>query len=271
MVHPFPLMHEWINTVIYGIVEGLTEFLPISSTGHLIITENILKDPRSEFFLVGIQAGAVLAIVLIYWRKLFDMAFHLVKPANRDYALKLITAFVITGVLALAAKKAGYTLPEDWTPIAWATLIGAFVIFGAEYVLKHKQQSEKISWFVAIVIGLAQVVAAVFPGASRSGSTIIAAMLCGTSRAASAEFSFLLSIPTMFAATVYSLYELYKKHGTSLHSELDHFALGFIVSTIVAFLVVKWLLGYIRSHSFIPFAWYRLALGLGLLLWIYMH
>jgi undecaprenyl-diphosphatase len=262
-------MHEWINTVIYGIVEGVTEFLPISSTGHLIVTENLLRDSRSEFFLVGIQAGAVLAIVLIYWRKLLDMAFHLAKPANRDYALKLLAAFAITAVLAFIMKKLGATLPESAAPVAWATLLGAFVIFGAEYYLKHTKPSEEISWLVAVIIGLAQVIAAIFPGTSRSGSTIIAAMLCGTSRAASAEFSFLLGIPTMFAATVYSLYSLAKRDGGIPHGELPHFALGFAVSTIVAFLVVKWLLGYIRSHSFIPFAWYRLALGLGLLCWIY--
>lgn len=262
-------MQQWINTIIYGIVEGFTEFLPISSTGHLIITENLLGDHRSEFFLVGIQAGAVLAIVLIYWRKLLDMALHLAKPANRDYALKLSTAFLLTAVLALIAKKAGFTLPENPLPVAWATLIGALVIFAAEYVLRHKKPVEQISWPVAVIIGLAQVFAAVLPGTSRSGSTIIAAMLCGTSRAASAEFSFLLGIPTMFAATLYSLYSLSKQPGGIPGGELPHFALGFAISTLTAFLVVKWLLGYIRSHNFIPFGWYRLILGLGLLWWLY--
>jgi undecaprenyl-diphosphatase len=263
-------MHEWINTIIYGIVEGLTEFLPISSTGHLIITENILKDPRSEFFLVGIQAGAVLAIVLIYWRKLLDMAVHLARPSSRDYTLKLVIAFCITGFLGLAIKKLGFTLPESPLPIAWATFIGALVIFLAEFLLKRRQPEEHIGWLTAIVIGLAQVIAAIFPGASRSGATIISGMLCGSSRLAATEFSFLLGIPTMFAATAYTLYDLLKKQHVDLHAEFDHFALGFVVSTVVAFLVVKWLLGYVRSHSFIPFAWYRLALGLGLLAWYYM-
>ncbi|MDR2462241.1 MAG: undecaprenyl-diphosphate phosphatase [Verrucomicrobiales bacterium] len=264
-------MRVWLDTMIYGIVEGLTEFLPISSTGHLIITENLLRDTRSEFFLVGIQAGAVLAIVLIYRRKLLDMAFHLLKPANRDYALKLTSAFVITGALTLTAKRAGFTLPESALPVTWATLIGALVIFSAEHALRHRQPRESINWPTAVIIGLAQVMAAVFPGTSRSGATIIAAMLCGASRSAAAEFSFLLSIPTMFAATAYSLLGLHRKTAVDFHGEFGHFTVGFIVSTLVAFLVVRWLLGYVRSHSFIPFAWYRLALGLGLLAWFYMR
>ncbi|MDR1190531.1 MAG: undecaprenyl-diphosphate phosphatase [Verrucomicrobiales bacterium] len=262
-------MREWINTIVFGAVEGLTEFLPISSTGHLIVSENLLGDTRPEFFLVGIQAGAVLAIVLIYWRKLAEMTLHLLRPANRDYALKLTTALVITGTLAFAAKRAGFTLPESAAPVAWATLIGALVIFGAEYALRQRQPRETIGWTTAAVIGLAQVVAAIFPGTSRSGATIIAAMWCGTSRSAAAEFSFLLSIPTMFAATGYSLLGLYHERGAGVHDEMGHFAVGFAVSTLTAFLVVKWLLGYIRAHSFIPFAWYRLALGLGLLAWLY--
>ena len=260
-------MQEWVITVIYGIVEGITEFLPISSTGHLIIVEYLLKNPRSEFFNIGIQAGAVLAVVLIYWSKLWGMACDWNKPENRDYLAKLAAAFFVTAVLGLLVKKLGFHLPEDPTPVAWAVLVGALLIFASESFLKHHSPTPLISWRSAAIIGAAQVLAAVFPGTSRSAITIIAAMLCGVTRLAGTEFSFLLSIPTMFAATGVALWGQIKHEGLNT-GELDQFALGFVVSAVVAFIAVKWLLGYIRTHSFIPFAWYRLALGLGLLAWL---
>ncbi|MDR1303767.1 MAG: undecaprenyl-diphosphate phosphatase [Verrucomicrobiales bacterium] len=261
-------MH-WLNTIIYGVVEGITEFLPISSTGHLLVAEHLLRDPRSEFFLVGIQAGAVLAIVLVYWRRLLDLTLRLTRRDNLDYTLKLAVAFGVTVTLALTARQLGVSLPGNLAPIAWATLIGAPVIFLAEHALARRPRRDTVSWPVAIVSGLAQVVAALCPGASRSGATIIAGMLCGASRSAATEFSFLLGIPTMFAATGYELRALLKQPGAGADGELGHFALGFAIATVSAFLAVKWLLGYVRAHSFRPFAWYRLALGLALLWWIY--
>jgi undecaprenyl-diphosphatase len=264
-------MSEWLQSVIYGIVEGITEFLPISSTGHLIITQYFLGEQRSEFFNVGIQSGAVLAVILIYRKKILLLLRDWRKPEPFDYLLKGAVAFGLTMTLALICKKAGLKLPSDPAPVAWAVLIGAILIFAAEYHLKKHQPSERISWLIAIVVGLAQVVAAIFPGSSRSATTIIASMLLGSSRVAATEFSFLLGIPTLLAASFYSLYSEIKDHGSLPHHEVDQFLIGFTVSTLVAFIAVKWLLGFIRHHSFTPFAWYRLALGLGLLGWLWFR
>jgi undecaprenyl-diphosphatase len=261
-------VHDIWQVLVLGVVEGITEFLPISSTGHLLIAEQWLGK-RSEMFNVVIQAGAVLAVVVIYWRRLLDLFLEWSAPANRDYLLKLIVAFGITAVLGIAAKKAGLKLPDNVGPVAWALLAGAMVIFWAEYHLRHGIAVEGISWTVAIAVGLAQVVAAVFPGSSRSGCTIMIAMLLGVSRAAGTEFSFLVGIPTMFAASAFEFLKQAKEPGAFSGGAMTDLAIGFFVSAVVAFVAVKWLLHYIRSHSFIPFAWYRLVLGLGLLVWIY--
>jgi undecaprenyl-diphosphatase len=261
-------MPQWIETIVLGIIEGITEFLPISSTGHLIVAQHFLGNHRSEFFNVGIQSGAVTAVVLIYWRRLWQLVRHWNKPENLTYSLKIGVAFLVTVVLAFACRFAGMELPEDPWPVAWAVFLGALAIFVSEYALKHQKPHDNITWKIAIFTGMAQVVAAIFPGTSRSAATIIAAMLFGTTRLDATEFSFLLGIPTMFAAGGYILVdELLETGGFSTAEWLD-FALGFVVSTIVAFLAVKWLLGFIRTHSFIPFAWYRLALGIGLIVWL---
>ncbi|MDZ4788055.1 MAG: undecaprenyl-diphosphate phosphatase [Blastochloris sp.] len=264
-------MPEWLQTIILGIIEGITEFLPISSTGHLIIAQHFFGEVRSEFFNIGIQSGAVLAVVLIYWRKILTLIVEWKQPANFSYLLKGAAAFAITVVLALVCKKLGFQLPDDPEPIAWAVLIGAFLIFAAEYHLKSRKPIEHITWIIAISIGLAQVVAAIFPGSSRSGCTIMLAMLLGTSRVAATEFSFLLGIPTLLAASGYSFISELKEKGSLPAQEYQQFALGFVVSTIVAFLAVRWLLNYIRTKDFIPFAWYRLALGTGLLAWLWIR
>lgn len=263
-------MPDWIYTIILGIVEGITEFLPISSTGHLLIVQHFMEDHRSELFNVGIQSGAVSAVVLIYWRKLLDLVIHCTRPEQLDYNLKLAAAFGITVILGLLARKAGFDLPEDPIPVAWAVFIGALFIFISEWRLGRTIPREKITWSVALGVGAAQVVAGIFPGTSRSAATIIMAMLLGVSRVLSTEFSFLLGIPTMFAAGFYLAYEEYDRQGAAAFEDMGQFWLGFAVSAVVAFIAVKWLLGFIRTHSFRPFAWYRLVLGLALLLWFYL-
>ena len=263
-------MPEWVLTIIHGVVEGITEFLPISSTGHLLLVQYFLNDPRSELFNVGIQSGAVSAVVLIYWRQLLDLAQNFTKPTQRDYILKLGSAFIVTVALGLTVRKLGFTLPEEPLPIAWAVFIGALLIFLSEWRLGKTTPIESISWNAAIWVGAAQVLAGVFPGTSRSAATIIMAMLLGVSRMKSTEFSFLLGIPTMFAAGAYIALELWQEGGTEAFVDMDQFWLGFFVSAVVAFIAVKWLLGFLRSHTFNPFAWYRLALGLGLLAWFYL-
>ncbi len=253
-----------LHTILLGIIEGITEFLPISSTGHLLIAEHWLGD-RSDMFNIVIQSGAILAITLIYWRRLLDLTLSWREPENFDYLAKLVVAFLITGALGYLAKKLGFSLPHTLAPVAWALLIGGFWILGAEALAARQEDRTKITWPVAIAVGLAQIVAGVFPGTSRSGATIFAAMLTGTSnRAAATEFSFLVGIPTMYAASAYELYKGIKAGGD--HEAWGDLALGFVVSAVVAFIAVKWLLHYIRTHRFTVFAIYRIVLG-GALLW----
>src|ERR1700755_672433 len=170
---------DYINSIILGIIEGITEFLPIASTGHLIIAEQWLG-ARSDVFNIVIQAGAILAVTFIYWRRLVDLVLGFRDPKNRDYALKLIVAFLITAVLGLIATKLGFKLPETVTPIAWALVIGGVWMMLAEKFAANRPEHASISWKVAILVGLAQIVAGVFPGTSRSAATIFIAMLAGT-------------------------------------------------------------------------------------------
>ncbi|TMV86730.1 undecaprenyl-diphosphate phosphatase [Thioclava sp. BHET1] len=256
---------DYLNVILLGIIEGITEFLPISSTGHLIIAEHWLGQ-RSETFNVVIQAGAILAVTLIYWKKIVALFAGWRDPVNRDYLLKLLLAFLITGVLGLVAKKMGFTLPTSITPVAWALIIGGFWMIAAEAIAARKPDSRKVTWTVAIVVGLAQIVAGIFPGTSRSATTIFAAMIVGTSnRAAATEFAFLVGIPTMYAASAYELYSQFKHH-TAGNAQWDAIALAFVVSTITAFIAVKWLLGYIQTHRFTAFAIYRIIFGVILLM-----
>ena len=253
-------MENLIEVVVLGIIEGITEFLPISSTGHLLIAEHWLGR-RSDLFNIAIQSGAILAVVLIYWRRLQELSLGFLQPENRDYALKLGAAFILTCIGGLAAKRLGLELPETVAPIAWALIVGGLAIFAIEWHVARKPESARLTWTVAIVVGLAQILAAVFPGTSRSAATIFAAMLAGmSSRAAATEFSFLLGIPTMFAATALELYEAVED-GQMAQEPLGDLALGFVVSALVAFVAVKWLLVYIQTHRFTPFAWYRIGFG----------
>ena len=253
-----------IEAAVLGIIEGITEFLPISSTGHLLIAEHWLGR-RSDLFNIAIQAGAILAVVVIYWRRLLELSFGLLKPDNRDYALKLLVSFVVTCAGGLLAKELGLKLPETVRPVAWALIVGGLAIFAIEWHVARRPPSTRLTWTVAIVVGLAQILAAVFPGTSRSAATIFAAMLSGmSSRAAATEFSFLLGIPTMFAATALESYAAVG-NGQAAHEPLAQLAVAFVVSAVVAFVAVKWLLVYIQTHRFTPFAWYRIGFGVLLL------
>jgi undecaprenyl-diphosphatase len=261
-------MHDFFRVVILGIIEGITEFLPISSTGHLLIAEHWLG-ARSDLFNVGIQAGAILAITLVYWRRIWQLLTRWREAETRDYLLKLIVAFLITAVLGFVAVKLGFELPKTMTPIAWALVIGGIWMIGAEQVASRMPDREHVTWTVAILVGIAQMIAGVFPGTSRSAATIFAAMLFGTSnRAAATEFAFLVGIPTMYAATGYELLKVLHGGGAA-HEDWSALMVGFVVSLIVAFIAVKWLLHYIRSHRFTLFSIYRIALGVVLLVAVY--
>jgi len=257
-------MTNLIQVILLGVVEGITEFLPISSTGHLLIAEHWLG-ARSDVFNVVIQAGAILAVTLLYRQRLWQLASGLGRRENRDYALKLALAFLITAVLGFIVTKLGFKLPERITPVAWALLIGGVWMIAAEYFAAKRADNPRVSWPVAILVGLAQIVAAIFPGTSRSAATIFVAMLTGTSnRPAATEFAFLVGIPTMFAASGYELLKQVK--AGDVHEDWGMLAIAFVVSTLTAFVAVKWLLGYIRNHRFTVFAIYRIILGAALLL-----
>lgn len=257
-------MDNFLQVILLGIIEGITEFLPISSTGHLLIAQHWLGR-RSDLFTVAIQAGAILAVVVIYWRRLWNLTVNLSDAANRDYLFKLSLAFGITVVGGFTAKAVGLELPETVAPVAWALIVGGIAIFAVEAYADRQPVRDTLTWGVATWVGLAQILAAVFPGTSRSAATIFAAMLAGmTSRPAAAEFAFLVGIPTMFAATAYESLKMYQG-GHMAEENFGDLALGFVVSAVVAFIAVKWLLQYIQTHRFTVFAWYRIALGVLLL------
>ena len=262
-------MNDLFASLLLGIIEGITEFLPISSTGHLLIAEHWLG-ARSDLFNIAIQAGAILAIVVIYRQRVWELLSGLGKPELRDYALKLALAFGVTAVLGLAVKKMGFQLPDKVGPIAWALIIGGLVMLAAEHwVARRGADSEahrEIGWTVAALVGLAQVVAGVFPGTSRSAAAIFAALLFGTSnRVAATEFAFLVGIPTMFAATAYELLHLLTHEGVG-GENWPSLGVAFVAAALTAFAAVKWMLAYIQTHRFTAFSIYRLALGAGLLL-----
>jgi undecaprenyl-diphosphatase len=258
-------MSYW-TVVLLGIIEGITEFLPISSTGHLLLAEHGLglAVQPSDLFNVVIQSGAVLAVVLVFAERLKQLAFNWSLPANRDYGLKLAVAFLITGIGAFLMKKAGLKLPEDPVPVAWATFLGGIVILILEWSNRGRIGSPSISWTVALAVGGAQLVAAAFPGTSRSGACIMMALALGAARPAATEFSFLIGIPTLLAAGGYEVLSALKKNDTA-HEPVGQLLLGIAVAAITAFLAVRWLLRYVQTHTFVPFGWYRIALG-GLIL-----
>ena len=260
-------MAPWLVVVLLGIVEGLTEFIPVSSTGHLLLAEQWLPK-QSELFNVVIQCGAALALVPLFSKRLRELVFHLHEPDNRDLFIKLAVAFGITGVGGFALKHFGMTLPHEAAPIAWATLIGGIIMLVVERSLRFRDLQDEITWPVAIAVGLSQLVAAGFPGASRSGTTIIMALILGLNRPRATEFSFLLGIPTLLVAGAWEIHhELHHQvaGAGALHESWSLLLLGTLVSAIVAFIVVKWLIRFVQNHTFNGFAVYRVLLGVGML------
>jgi undecaprenyl-diphosphatase len=256
----------WLSVVILGVIEGITEFLPISSTGHLLLVENAnLVSRQSDLFNITIQSGAAVAVLAVFGGRLRDLLARVTEPDARDYLLKLLLAFVITAVGGLVVKRLGFTLPKEIAPIAWATLVGGVIIIAIEWGLRGRRALPcDVTWAVAVAVGLAQLLAAVFPGTSRSAATIMMAMLLGLTRPAATEFSFLVGVPTLLAAgaleTVQAL-----RHPAGPPTEWGLLALGTLVSAVTAFVVVRWLLRWVQTHDFVVFGWYRIALGLVML------
>lgn len=261
-------MPDWLAVVILGIIEGITEFLPISSTGHLLLAEHWMPI-RSEFiksdlFTVVIQPGAVAAVVLIFWKRLLGLVLGLRDPANRDYLLKLGAAFFLTGVGGLAIKKLGFELPDEVTPIALATLIGGVLFVAVEAWLKGRPAGTEVTWTIAIAMGVGQLLAAIFPGLSRSGSTILIALALGLARPQAAEFSFLLGIPTLLAAAAKESLDAIKDP-PPFPIDWAMVGLGALVSAVTAFVAVRWLLKFVQGHTFTGFGIYRIVLGVVIL------
>ena len=264
-------MSAWLIAVILGFIEGLTEFIPVSSTGHLLLAEHWLTlggetlDKTffgTEIFNAVIQCGAMLAALPLFSSRLATLA-RWREPAVRDYFLKLGVAFAITVAGALVLKKMGLRLPHTVLPIALALLIGGVLFVVAELWLRGRKGALEVSWMLAVVFGLAQLVAVAFPGTSRSGATILFALLLGLGRGPAVEFSFLLGIPTLFAAGAKTSLDALKTHETILWGPL---LIATVVAAVVSFVAVKWLLRYVQSHTFTGFGLYRIALAVVLLL-----
>lgn len=258
------MLPDWLVVVILGIVEGITEFLPVSSTGHLLLAGHYLQRPQSELFNILIQSGAVLAVIPLFHKRI-AMLLRWREAESRALNLKIFVAFAITCAGGLALKKLGFTLPDDPLPIAIALIVGGIVFIVVERLMKGSR-SDRITWAIVLVVAAGQLVAAAFPGASRSGSTIMLAMILGATRVAATEFSFLVGIPTMLAAGTLEIYGELKDGG---HEDWGMLALGFIVSAAVSFVAVKWLLHYVQSHTFVSFGIYRIALGVLILILLF--
>ena len=257
-----PRMPDWLVVLILGIIEGITEFLPVSSTGHLLIAEQWL--PRqSDLFNIVIQCGAVLAVVPLFpgrWQQLFS---RWREPATQDFFLKVLFAFALTGLGGLILDKKGFKLPEELAPVAWALLIGGVLFVLVELWIRGKALEDKVTWTIAFAVGVGQLIAAIFPGSSRSGATIVLALLLGLSRPAATEFSFIVGIPTMLAAGGWKIFKALRHPLAGAAPEKWGLVLaGTVISAVVSFAVVRWLLRYVRTHSFIGFGWYRIALGI---------
>ena len=256
-------MADWLIVIILGIVEGITEFIPVSSTGHLLIAEKLLHLHQSDLFNVVIQCGAVIAVLPLFPQRLYKFVFELRDRETQDYLLKIFSAFVITCIGGFIIDKKGIKLPEQLAPVAWALLLGGLAFIAIEFSLRGKKLSTEVTWTIAVAVGLGQLVAAVFPGTSRSGATIMFCLLLGLARPAATEFSFLVGIPTMLAAGALKIFKsLHHPDPLAPHENWGLLVLATVVAAVVSFIAVKWLLRYVQTHTFNAFGWYRIALAI---------
>jgi undecaprenyl-diphosphatase len=261
-----------LTVILLGIVEGLTEFLPVSSTGHLILASELLGYDASTWamFNVVIQLGAILAVIVLYWRTFWAVAMGLLKrePMSWRFLRNLVLAFMPSAVIGLALHDYIEILLGAPQVVAWALIVGGVAILLIERMVKQGKHHgiADIPATHAIGIGLVQCIAMI-PGVSRSGATIMGALTLGVERRTAAEFSFFLAIPTMLGATAL---ELLKKGAdlTSAQVGWGSIALGFAVSFVVALLVIRWFVGLVSRHGFGPFAWYRIVAGAAALVWL---
>ena len=259
---------EFLNAALLGIVEGLTEFLPISSTGHLILLVDLLgfQGPPGRVFEVVIQLGAILAILVVFWRKFWNVLVTLKAQSSQHFVRNILLAFLPAMIIGVFAHETIKTALFNPTVVAVALIVGGVAILLIE---KYKPAptiaaTEDMGWKTALAIGFFQCIAMI-PGVSRSGASIMGALMLKVERKAAAEFSFFLAVPTMLAATVY---DLYKNHASMTSEGAGLIAVGFIAAFIMALLVVRWVLRFVQTHGYGIFAWYRIVLGTAILLLI---
>lgn len=269
---------EIFKAIILGIIEGITEWLPISSTGHMILIDEFLQlgmsDAFKEMFFVVIQLGAILAVVVLYWKKIFPFDFKENKVIKKDIIImwiKIVIACIPAAIVGVLFDDKINSLFYNFQSVAIVLIVFGILFIVVENYNKGKNSIVKninqLTYKMAMVIGLFQLVAAIFPGTSRSGATILGALLIGVSRDVAAEFTFFLAIPVMFGASLLKLI----KFGIVFKSfELTVLLVGMVVAFIVSLLTIKFLVGYIKKHDFKIFGWYRIVLGCILLIYYFM-
>ncbi len=269
---------EILKAILFGLVEGITEWLPISSTGHMILLDEFVKlnvsEEFLEMFLVVIQLGAILAVVLLFWNQLFPFQFHspYIKKDIFSMWFKIIIACIPAAIVGLFFDDYFNALFYNYQTVAIALIVFGILFIIIEDINKNRKPKVKrlgdITYPIALIIGLFQLIAAIFPGTSRSGATIIGALAIGVSRTTAAEFTFFLAIPVMFGASLLKVVKFIAKVGFAFSSgELMILLIGMAVAFIVSIIVIKFLMGYIKKNNFKVFGWYRIVLGIVVLLY----
>jgi undecaprenyl-diphosphatase len=259
-------MHDWVVAVVLGAVEGITEFIPVSSTGHLLIAEHLLGVRESDLYNVVIQAAAAVAVLPLFKDRLRQLLRFSRDAQARDFTLKAAAAFAVTRAGGVALEKLGYRLPERAVPVAIALVAGGAAFIAIERWLEGREPRGRITWTIAVAVGLAQLLAAVFPGTSRSGATILVMLALGLARPAATEFSFLVGIPTLLAAAALKIGKAVVHPAPGAAPEdWGLLLLAAAVSAVVSFVAVRWLLRFVQTHTFTGFGWYRIAAGAAIL------
>lgn len=253
----------WLKAAILGLVEGATEFIPVSSTGHLIIAQNLLgyTGTTANAFVIFIQLGAILAVVWLYWRKFLDLLLNFWKPGKaRQLVLNMVIATIPAVVVGLPTDDLIESYLFKPLPVAAALVAGgiAIILLERRKITVKVASLDDIPWKLALGVGAIQVLSILWPGVSRSGATIMGGLALGLSRTAATEFSFFLAVPAMIGASALKLYGVRDQVGAA---DLPVFAIGFVVAFVSALVVIKGLLAFVAKRSFVPFAWYRIVVG----------
>lgn len=255
---------NFLEAIILAIIEGLTEFLPVSSTGHMIIGSSfmgIASDPFVKLFTVAIQLGAILSVVVLYFKRFFKTI---------DFYIKLLVAFIPAAIFGLLLSKKIDELLESPLAVGISLLVGGIILLFVDKWFNKPtiNEEENVNYLTALKIGFFQCIAMI-PGVSRSGATIVGGMSQKLSRKVAAEFSFFLAVPTMFAATAKKLYDFYKEGHTITHEQINLLIVGNVIAFIVALLAIKSFIGYLNKHGFKMFGWYRIVAGLIIIILLY--